>query len=123
MSGAEWLWAFLNSPVGVTIIGGFFAYLLGKVVTAKPEWETVFNRYRGLFFDAVRAAEKAVPDNAENKTARKADEALKWLLKIEPGLNGQKGEVLNRALAEAHDMIRKKLPTISHTGPHETAGV
>lgn len=94
------IWAVANSPLGITIISAVVIFLLGKVFTAKPEWEKTFIQYRGLFFDAVRAAEKAIPDTTENKSAAKADAALKYLLKIEPGLSRSPTEDLKRALEE-----------------------
>lgn len=104
------LWAFANSPVGVALVSGVALFLLGRLFTAKPGWRATYDRYRGLFFDAVRYAEKAIPDGTEDRAAAKADAALKWLLKMEPALRGENEADLHAAISEAHDTMKATSP-------------
>lgn len=81
------LWAFANSPLGISLVSGVILWLLSKIVTAKPSYLKYYNQYRGLFFDAVRHAERTIPDNTQSSAGAKADLALKYLLELEPTLN------------------------------------
>lgn len=96
------LWTFANSPVGLMVISSVLVFVLGKVFMAKPEWQKVFDQYRGAFFDAVSHAEKAIPDDTPNTAARRADAALKFLLQLYPHLEKVPKAELNKAVAEAH---------------------
>lgn len=100
------LWTFANSPLGLVIAGAVIAILLARVFTAKPAWQAVFDRHRPAFFDAVRFAEKAIPDGSENVALRRLDEALKWVAKLEPSLANQDKQTLARAITEAHDALK-----------------
>jgi len=96
------LWTFANSAIGITIVSAVVLFFLGRMFTSKPEWQKVFDQYRPLFFDAIRYAEKAIPDGSENTSARRADEALKFILKLEPKLAKSSPEDVQKGLAEAH---------------------
>lgn len=100
------LWNFVNSPVGLMIVGTILAGILGAVFKAQPAWQVVFDKHKGLFFDAVRAAEKAIPDDTPNPGAAKADFALKLILKLEPSLTGAKEVDLQKAITAAHDALK-----------------
>ena len=101
------VWAFANSPVGVTLIGGALAWLVSKVWTAKPEWQKVYEDHKGLLYDAVRYAEKLIPDNVQNKTAQRVDQALKYVLKAAPGAGLNESSV-KQALDVVHAEIEEK---------------
>lgn len=105
----DWIWKFLNSPVGVSIVSLVVAYALGRLWKAKPEWRKVFEKYRPYFFDAIRAAEKAIPDDTENKSAKRLDEALKYLLGF-PFLEDVHEDILLRAIEQAHEIESAKRP-------------
>ena len=102
------IWAFLNSPVGMALVMGFLAWILGKLWASKPEWEKYYNTYKGAFFSAVKWAEQHIDDDAEGAAATKADAALKYLLKIQPGLSKYKEESLREAITKAHTDIEEK---------------
>ena len=72
------VWTFLNSPLGITMVAGLLLWLLNKLYTKKPLWQT----YEGTIIAGIKAAEKAIPDKTENKAARRLDEALKYVLAI-----------------------------------------
>jgi hypothetical protein len=105
---ASLLWAFLNSPVGVTVVSSVLLLLVGKFFTATPEREKVFETYKGLFFDAVRYAEKAIPDGSPNVAAARADAALKFALQLEPKLGRKKDVDVRAAINLAHAEVEKK---------------
>lgn len=71
------LWAFLNSPLGIAII----AFVLALVVSSRyvrPYWQ----KFEGTIVAAVRWAEKTIPDNAQNKSVARLDEALRYVLTV-----------------------------------------
>lgn len=107
------LWAFLNSPLGVTLVSAVVVAILGKLWTAKPEWQKLLTENRGHFFDAVRFAEKAIPDDTQGSAAAKADAALKYLLRLEGPLSQgpfsqASSSDLKQALIAAHAQVEKK---------------
>lgn len=93
-----------NSPAGLTFIGGMFTIILGIIFKKSPAWQITFERYRPAFFDAVRAAETAIPDNTPNVAMQRMDFALKMLLKLEPELAKKPDATLIRGLTEAHEI-------------------
>jgi len=71
-------WAFVNSPIGLTIVGGIVLYLLNRFVRPNAKWA----KYEGTIIAAVKYAEKAIPDGSDNASQRKLDEALKYVLAV-----------------------------------------
>ena len=63
----ETFWTFCNSPVGVAIVSGIVLAALGRLFSAKPSWEEIYDTYRADLFSAVRYAEQVIPDNTPNK--------------------------------------------------------
>ena len=63
----------LESPTVQTAVIGVIAWAFVKLFERKTEWV----KYKGYVIAAVKWAEKAVPDDAENKSIRRMDEALK----------------------------------------------
>jgi type II secretory pathway component PulL len=74
----EIIWTVLNSPAAITAIAGVLIFALNKVYAKKPIWR----QYEGLFTQAVKMAEKAVPDDSKNKSVRRLDAALKYVNKV-----------------------------------------
>ncbi|MFA5706758.1 MAG: hypothetical protein WDA41_10425 [Candidatus Neomarinimicrobiota bacterium] len=72
------VWTFANSPLGITMAAGLLVWLLNKVYAKQPLWK----QYEGTIIAGIKAAEKAIPDKTENKSARRLDEALKYVLAI-----------------------------------------
>src|SRR4051812_47816888 len=97
------LWAFLNSSLGLTIVVGMFTTVMAKIATVKPEWFALFVAHKGAFFDAVRYAEKAIPDDSPNVNLLRADSALKFILRLEhPELSKADESALRSAITKAH---------------------
>lgn len=101
------LWAFANSPAGMTILSTACLAILGKVFTAKPEWFRILLAHKGVFFDACRWAEKAIPDGTPNVAMARADAALKFILEQEPRLKLVDEATIRRAISVAHGEAEK----------------
>ena len=76
------LWVFLNSPIGLTVVGMVFIAGLNKLYAAKPAWKKYLDQYAGTFIAAIKWAEKAVPDDCQDKSVRRLDAALKYFLVV-----------------------------------------
>jgi hypothetical protein len=76
------LWVFLNSSIGLTVVGMVFIAGMNRVCAAKPEWKKYLDQYAGTFIAAIKWAEKAVPDDCQDKSARRLDAALKYFLTV-----------------------------------------
>ena len=81
----ESIWDFLNSPAAITAIAGVILWLLNRLYAKKPLWQ----QWEGTIIEAVRFAEKAVPDDAENKAIQRLDAALRYVLKIYEGMKSR----------------------------------
>jgi hypothetical protein len=69
-------WAFLNSPLGISMVvsavGSLVAVIIAKVPFAK--------KWGGILIEAVKYAEKAIPDDTKNTGLKKIDIALEYAL-------------------------------------------
>lgn len=107
---AEALWAFANSPLGIAAISALAAYLLGRLFTAKPIWQ----RYAGAIIEAIKMAEREIPDDAEHKSIRRLNAALAWVLKIYHEAEGRMPSP--RETEALKDGIRAKHADLEATG-------
>lgn len=95
----------LTQPAVITAVIGVFATLIARVLTAKPEWK----KYMGFIIEAIKFAEKAIPDGIPNKGARRLDMALKMVLaelgntKVNPSKKLEKEIRMN--IPVVHDML------------------
>jgi len=96
------LWTFLNSSLGVSIVIFVLSFILGKIFTAKPKWKSLVLKYGPSLMQAVKSAEKKISDNTTNKGLAKLDEALQYLIKIEPKLKIVADDDIKRALTAVH---------------------
>jgi tetrahydromethanopterin S-methyltransferase subunit D len=89
----ETVWTILNSPAGITAMVTLVIFIINKIYAAKPIWR----QYEGLFTQAVKMAEKAIPDDSPNKSVRRLDEALKYINRVLAAYNikATGAEVLN----------------------------
>lgn len=102
----------VNSPLVVAIVSGLFLSLVTHLFTRNPAWVTYYDKYKGAFFDAVRAAERAIPDDTANVAMARADFAMKLLLRIEPALTNARAIDLQRGLSAAHDARKESDTTV-----------
>ena len=89
----ETVWIILNSPAVVTGMVSLVIFIVNRLYAKKPIWR----QYEGLFTQAVKMAEKAIPDGCENKSFRRLDEALKYVNRVLAAYNikATGAEVLN----------------------------
>ena len=104
----EMVWTFVNSPIGVSIVTCLVAYGLGKFWKVKPGWERLFDRHRGIFFDAIRYAEEETRSAAAGSSQEKANLALGYLLEIEKTLDSYSINTLTQGIERALELWRAK---------------
>ena len=93
---------FLNSSLGVSIVIFVLSFILGKIFTAKPRWKALTLKYGPLLMQAVKTAEKNIPDDTDNKGLARLDAALIYLINLEPKLKKIADEDLKQALSAVH---------------------
>lgn len=92
------VWAFAQSGTGIAVQAFLLVLVLNWVFSKKPAWAG----FEGTIVEAIRKAEKAVPDETENKGLAKFDSALKHVLKVYEERRGKKASPKVEAeLAEA----------------------
>ena len=96
------LWIFMNSSLGISIIGFILAFVLGKIFTAKPKWKSIVLQYGPKLMQAVKMAEKNIPNDIGNAGLARLDEALRYLIQLEPKLGPVASEDLKQALTAVH---------------------
>jgi len=96
------IWAFMNSSVGVTVVAFLLSVVVGKVFTAKPKWKQYVLKYGPEIMQAVKVAEKKIPDGSGSVGLARLDEALKYLKELEPKLKGAMENDLKQALTAIH---------------------
>lgn len=101
------LWTFLNSPIGILIVTTLIGSIAGWLFKKQPKWEKFYDRHKGVFFDAVRWAEGAIPDDTRNKSAAKLDAALRYILQMDPYVTITKTD-LAKGINKAHAEVEAK---------------
>jgi hypothetical protein len=82
----EAVWQLMNSPVGITAVAGLVLWALNRLYTKRPAWK----RYEGTIISAVKAAEKAIPDDTPSKSAKRLDAALRYVLRVYEEVEGRR---------------------------------
>ena len=72
--------AFLLSNTGMAMVGGAFSWLVAKVIKKKPRVQMILEEYEGSIISAVKLSEKAINDDTENKSMRRLNFALTYVL-------------------------------------------
>ena len=72
------IWEAINSPIGIAAVAALVLWAINKLYLAKPEWQ----KYEGLVIQAVRWAEKEIPDDSANAGLHRFDKALQYILKV-----------------------------------------
>lgn len=91
----------LAEPAVVIAVIGFFATLVARLITAKPEWQ----KYTGFIITAIKFVESAIPDDIPNKGAKRLDMALKMVL---TELSNSKVKTSKKLIEE----IRTNIPVV-----------
>ena len=106
----EVLWAALNSPAGIAAMAGLVLYLLNRLYAARPAWR----QFEGTIIAAVKFAEKHIPDDAANKSLKRLDAALRYVLRVYEEVRGR--EPTRRELAELREGIQVKHAELEASG-------
>lgn len=72
------LWNLLNSPLAVAVLAAAVLWWLNWLYSRRPSWR----KWEGTIIAAVKAAEKAVPDDHANTSVRRLDEAMRYVLRV-----------------------------------------
>lgn len=72
------IWEIVNSPVAITLAAMLLVYLLNRLYARKPLWQ----QWEGTIITAVKMAEKAIPDDVENKAFKRLNEALQYVVRV-----------------------------------------
>jgi hypothetical protein len=91
----------LNTDAAITTILGIFAWLIARVFAAKPEWKAITEKYGPYLISAVKAAEKAIPNDVENKSLARLDFAAQAFLTAFPD-SGISTESVKAAITDIH---------------------
>jgi len=90
----------------VSVVASVALWVINKIYAKKPEWQA----YEGALIQAVRWAEKEIPDEADNKYLRKADLALQYALNAYERMNGHRANDRMRAqLAQGLEVVHTDL--------------
>jgi len=98
----SWVWTFMNSPVGMSVVGFLLLFLLGKLFTAKPQWKVYVDKYRPMLISAVKQAEKLIPDDVPNPGLARLDAALKYMIRLNNTLDTAS---LTQAITAVHSEL------------------
>lgn len=109
------IWTFLNSPLGITAVAAVVLYLLKRARERYPAWMD----WEGSIVEAVKHAEKAVPDDAENKSLRRFNDALAYVLRVYQEASGTMPS--SRERRDIEEGIRLKHAELEATGALDKA--
>lgn len=60
------------------VVAAVVTWILAKLYFRHPEWK----QYEGAIVSAIRHAEKTIPDDTPNKSMKKLDSALKFVIGV-----------------------------------------
>ena len=75
----------LNSPLGITAVAAVFVIALNYLYSKKPLWA----KYEGSIISAIKMAEKVIPDDVDNKSVKKLDQAMRYVINVHRKARGQ----------------------------------
>lgn len=115
------LWTFANSPLGIALVSLAAATLIGRVLTKKPEWKRYVEKYKPTLIQAVKMAEKAIPDDVPEAGMKRLDLALRYVLNLFDA--AERVPKLDEAvLAQALTAVHAELETGANLGAPPPAG-
>lgn len=74
----EAIWIFINSPAGVALSVAVAIWAMNRVYAARPDWR----KHQGTIIAAIKYAEKTIPNDSYNKSVKRLDEALGYVIKV-----------------------------------------
>ncbi len=106
----ETIWNAVNSPLAIALLAAVVLWLLNRLYAAKPAWQ----KYEGAIISAIKYAEKAIPDDAENKALARFDAAMIYALKVIREM--EKRRLTDKEVASINDGIRVMHADLEATG-------
>jgi len=79
------VWAFLNSPFGLGMVITAVMWIGAKIYASRPSWR----KYEGAIIEAIKFAEREIPDDTPNKSLCRINAALQYVLKIHREINNR----------------------------------
>jgi hypothetical protein len=96
----------LNKPIVIATLGAFLVYGLNRLYASKPKWA----KYEGTIISAVKSAEKAIPDDTDNKGLARLNNAMQYVIKIYEAKHGKAPTAAMRSdLQEGIQIVHEKL--------------
>jgi hypothetical protein len=86
-------WSALNSPAVIAALAAATLWALNKLYAEKPAWRD----FEGTIISAVKAAEKAIPDETPNKGWRRLNHALDYVLEVYQKARGMRPDAKTEA--------------------------
>lgn len=102
----ELVWKVLNTPAVITALAGLILFILNKVYAKKPGWM----KYEGAIISGVKFAEKAIPDNSENKSLFRLNQALQYVIKVYENRTGKEpSKAVKAEMLEGIQIVHNEL--------------
>jgi hypothetical protein len=72
------IWEMMNSPAGITAMAALVLFVLNYIYSRKPLWK----QFEGAIITGIKLAEKAIPDDVENKALKRLNDALFYVCRL-----------------------------------------
>jgi len=82
----EQIWDILNEPLVIVALAGLLLYALNRLYAKVP----IAKKFEGAVIQAIREAERRIPDDTTNSSKAKLDTALQYVLKVIEKYEGRK---------------------------------
>ena len=113
----SWIISLLQTDAVIALIAGAFVTYIVKWFASKQGMD--YKKYEGYAITAIKAAEKAIPDDVSNKGAKKLDFALKVFLDKYTKATGVSPD--DATLAKIEDWLAVVHNVIDEAGTLKTA--
>jgi len=80
---------FFKTPQGIAILASACVLLINFILKKKPEKKSIIERFIGTIITAVKAAEKAIPDDTKNAGLARFDRAFKYIISVFAQVEGR----------------------------------
>ncbi len=105
----EQILLYLNSPIAITAVAALALFGLNRLYSKQPLWK----KYEGTIVAAIKFAEKKIPDDTENKSLAKLDDALEYVLAVYAKVNAKRPSAkieheLREGITLTHEVLEKR---------------
>ena len=101
----ETVWTILNSPAVIAALAAILLWALNRLYMAKPAWQ----QYEGTIISAIKWAEKTISDDTPNKSLRRLDAALDYVLRVYEQTHGSVSAKVKAELKEGIQLTHADL--------------